>query len=141
MERLSHLFGIIHLLNPMVPCGTVTHVPAFCDLSTGYWRNALNSWNKQMKCPGPFPWHIWCSLERPAESFMGQGAGIMTRGTDQDSGVRAKRHGNGGVASADSRQHVDGCARILRIMLLACKSCPYSSAQNDVRGILLDSYC
>jgi hypothetical protein len=38
------------------------------------------------------------------------------------------------------RQSVEGCAWILRIVLLARKSCPYSSAQ-DVRGILLDSYC
>ena len=139
MGRLSHLFGIIHLLNPMVPCGTVTHVPTFCDLSTGCRRNTLNSWNKLMTCPVPFPWHIRCSLEGPAESFTGQGTGIMARGTEQDSGVHAKRHGTGGVASVDSRQRVDRCARILRIVLLACKSCPYSSVQNDVRGILLDS--
>ena len=72
---------------------------------------------------------------------MGQGTGIMTRGTEQDSGVHAKRLDYDGVTFADDRQSVDGCARILRIMLPVRMSCPYPLAQNDVRGILLDSYC
>jgi hypothetical protein len=65
----------------------------------------------------------------------------MTKRQEQDSAIDAKGPGRKGVASADGRLSVDGCARILRIMLLARQSCPYPSAQHDVRGILLDSYC
>jgi len=72
---------------------------------------------------------------------MGQGTEIMTWGTAQDSGGHAKRPDYKMVTFADGRQSVDGCARILRIMLPARMSCPYPLAQNDVRGILLDSYC
>ena len=65
----------------------------------------------------------------------------MMNGTGQHSVHDVKRLGNEGVSYADGRQSVDVCARILRIVLLARQSSPYSSAQHDVRGILLDSYC
>jgi hypothetical protein len=64
----------------------------------------------------------------------------MMKGTEQHSARDEKRLGNERVSSADSRQSVDGCARILRIILLARQSDPYAS-QHDIRGILLDSYC
>ncbi|OPY88386.1 MAG: hypothetical protein A4E73_03398 [Syntrophaceae bacterium PtaU1.Bin231] len=41
---------------------------------------------------------------------------------------------------ADRGQGIDRCAGILRILLLASRSCPYERRQ-DLRGILLDSYC
>jgi hypothetical protein len=94
-----------------------------------------------MTCPVPFPWHIRCSLERPTRDFTGQGIGKMMKGTEQHSARDEKRLGHEGVSSADGRQIIDGCARILRIMLLARQSSSYSSAKRDVRGILLDSYC
>ena len=64
----------------------------------------------------------------------------MMKGTEQHSASDAKRLGNERVSSADGRQCIDGCARILRIILLARQSDPYSS-QHDIRGILLDSNC
>jgi hypothetical protein len=64
----------------------------------------------------------------------------MMKGREQHWAREAKRLGTAGVTSADGRQSVDGCARILRIILLARQSDPYAS-QRDVRGILLDSYC
>ena len=42
--------------------------------------------------------------------------GAMMNGTGQHSAHDAKRLGNEGVSSADGRQSVDGCARILRIV-------------------------
>ncbi len=95
MGRLSHLSGIIHLLNPMVPCGTVTHVPAFCDLSTGCRRNALKSWNKLMKCPVPFPWHIRCSMEWPAEYGIGNRDHDKRNRSKFRSPCKATRHWKG----------------------------------------------
>jgi hypothetical protein len=64
----------------------------------------------------------------------------MMKGTEQHWERDSKRSGSERVAPADGRQSIDGCVRILRIMLLARQSDPYS-AQHDVRGILLDSYC
>ena len=64
----------------------------------------------------------------------------MMKGTEQHSACDAKQLGTARVTSADGRQSVDGCARILRIILLARQSDPYAS-QHDIRGILLDSYC
>lgn len=45
-----------------------------------------------------------------------------------------------GTTSAGRGHGVDRCAGILRILLLASQSNPYARRQ-DVRGILLDSYC
>ena len=64
----------------------------------------------------------------------------MMKGTEQHWERDAKRLGNETASNADGRQSIDGCARILRIMLLPRQSDPYS-AQHDVRGILLDAYC
>jgi hypothetical protein len=80
-------------------------------------------------------------LGRPAESFMGQGTGIMMKVTEQHSTCAQELLRNEKVSAIDARQSIDGCARILRIMLQAHQSSPYSSAQRDLRGILLDSYC
>ena len=92
-----------------------------------------------LPCPVPLAYPV---LFRKADSdFAGQGSGNMMKGTEQHSARDAKRLGNEGVSSVDGRQIVDGCARILRIMLLARQSSSYSSAKRDVRGILLDAYC
>jgi hypothetical protein len=80
-------------------------------------------------------------IEWPAESFTGQGTGNMMKATEQHSSCAEKQLGNEKVYAADAQQSIDGFARILRIMLLSRQLSPYSSAQRDLRGILLDSYC
>ena len=64
----------------------------------------------------------------------------MVNGTSQY-GMRIPQEREGvETTHADRGQGIDRCAGILRILLLASQSNPYARRQ-DVRGILLDSYC
>jgi hypothetical protein len=90
--------------------------------------------------PRPIPLAHPVLFGKAGRIVYGRGTGIMMKGTEQHSARDEKRLGNERVSSADRRQCIDECAWILRIILLARQSDPYAS-QQEIRGVLLDSYC